>query len=260
MKKLILATLILSLGTSVFAKEILQQPVVEEVQEEVVEIAPVEAVVEPVKEQKRDTYIYFKAGANLISRYSEYKDKGLYSSDIYNQYSPNKITKGKTKGFGYELAIEGTKDVTDNLEMGLGIAYQDNNEFKKYSYINGQDLESTTFGKYNSVPVYLTGKYNFNTDSNWKPYIKANLGYSFNIKEKDTKIKHPKYEESLKTKVKNGVYAGIGTGVEYDNFLVDLTYSVNYAKATIHGDNAKTKSQRLDYGRIVLSVGYKLDI
>ncbi|SKA07059.1 Outer membrane protein beta-barrel domain-containing protein [Cetobacterium ceti] len=254
MKKLILATLILSLGTSVFAKEIIQQPVVEEVQEEVVEIAPVEAVVEPVKEQKRDTHIYFKAGANLISRYSEYKDKGLYGDP------EQKITKGKTKGFGYELAIEGTKDVTDNLEMGLGIAYQNNNEFKKYSYMIEQESESTTFGKYNSVPVYLTGKYNFNTDSNWKPYIKANLGYSFNIQEKDVKNYYENGRDSYKLKVKNGVYAGIGTGVEYDNFLVDLTYSVNYAKATIHGDNAKTKSQRLDYGRIVLSVGYKLDI
>lgn len=231
MKKMILLSAILTLGATAFANGM------------------------------GENNLYFKAGANLMSKYSDYNDQGLQ----YNASRNYKVTNGKTKGFGYELAVEGTRNITDNLELGAGIAYQDNNKFKAYSYTAGEGNESkevATLGKYNSIPLYLTAKYNFNLETAFRPYIKGNLGYSFNSGEKDTVIKYSNRDVKYKTDVKNGLYAGIGTGVEYNNFLVDLTYSINSAKATLINKTEKTnktKSQKLDYGRLTLSVGYKFN-
>lgn len=253
MKKLILATLILSLGTSVFAKEIIQQPVVEEVQEEVVEIAPVEAVVEPVQEKAKENHIYFRVGGDITSKYSKYKLKDGNTSD--------KISNGKTKGFGYEIAIEGTRNVTDSLELGVGIAYQGHNKNKNFTFDDEGEFTTVKMAKYDSLPIYFTGKYNFKTESSWNPYIKANLGYSFNLNADKTKFIDNDGTESIKTKVKNGLYTGIGAGVEYNNYLVDIMYQTNFAKAYLsdsqEGNSSKSK---LNYSRVTLSVGYKLDI
>lgn len=234
MKKILLTTFILSLGSYAFADNM---------------------------KESGERHLYLKAGGNLYSEYSAYKDKGLTIG------KSQKISNGETEDFGYELAIEVTKNVTDSLELGLGVAYQNNSELKKYNVVQPTgDLLNYTVGNYNSIPVYLTGKYNFDTINNWKPYLKANLGYSFNIQEKDSNIPNP-WPAEYKTKVKNGLYTGIGVGAEYNNFLVDLTYSVNYAKATLElkdnpeGDREyiKTKSQSLNYSKLTLSVGYRFD-
>lgn len=225
MKKLLLASAILAIGATAFGEE---------------------------------NHLYFKAGGNIISRYSKFDSKGLAG-----EQQVFKFTEGKTKGFGYEFAIEATHNINNNFEFGGGIAYQGNQDLKTY---NNTIVYKTTMGKYDSVPLYLVGKYNFNSINGWTPYIKANLGYSFNINEKKTKniqkdVNVNKIKNfDMKTNVKNGIYAGIGVGAEYNNFLVDLTYSVNYAKATVNYlEKDKTKSQRFDYSRLILSIGYKFD-
>ena len=38
---------------------------------------------------------------------------------------------------------------------------------------------------YTSIPLYLTAKYNFKAVNNFVPYIKANIGYSFNDEDGD---------------------------------------------------------------------------
>lgn len=42
---------------------------------------------------------------------------------------------------------------------------------------------------YNSIPVYVTAKYNLGTFNEFKPYVKADLGYSFNILNKEIALK-----------------------------------------------------------------------
>lgn len=203
-----------------------------------------------------ENHLYLKAGGNIFSRYSKYSEKGVATTE-------DRLTKGKTKGFGYELAIEGTRDISNNIEVGLGIAYQNNNKTKNYSFTADGVKSTTTVGKYDSVPLYVLGKYNFESINDWKPYVKMNLGYTFNINEDKTKMVYTEGNEnrnySFKTKVKNGLYFGIGAGAEYNNFLIDLTYSVNHGKAQIIEDAAKTKYQHFDFGRVILSAGYKFD-
>ncbi|WP_297488374.1 outer membrane beta-barrel protein [uncultured Cetobacterium sp.] len=249
MKKLTLASLFLS--TSILAlsagKEVVVQPEIIEVVEVVtpellpeVAVAPIENII-----TKSNKHIYLKAGGDITSKYSKYK------------VNSTKISNGKTKGFGYELAIEGTQNITDSLELGLGIAYQDHNKNKDFSFNQGVIAK---MAKYDSIPLYVTGKYNFNTESALKPYLKANLGYSFNINEDKTKLTDNAGTENIKTKVKNGLYTGLGAGVEYNNYLVDLMYQTNFAKASWSDEDGTFTKSKLDYSRVTLSVGYKFNI
>ena len=49
----------------------------------------------------------------------------------------------------------------------------------------------------------------------------------------------------------------LGGGLEYNNFTIDLMYAINKAES-----KNKTLDQKKDndYGRIVLSAGYKFDL
>lgn len=249
MKKLALLTLALGFSSFAFGKEAIVQPVMEEEIVQEIVVAPAPIIEAPVMIETSKNHLYFRFGGDVYSKYSKYSTSGDKGSV--------KLSNGKTKGFGYEFALEGTRSLTDNFELGLGVAYQGHNKNKTFTI--GGPGETVTVGKYDSVPVYVTGKYNFNTESQFKPYLKANLGYSFNINEKDTKIGG---ESPFKTTVKNGLYTGIGAGVEYNNFLVDLMYQTNFAKASLKDkeDGESLKKSKLDYSRVTLSVGYKLDI
>ncbi|MGX6592740.1 OmpW family outer membrane protein [Cetobacterium ceti] len=258
MKKFALIGLILSLGVSSFAKdkEMMTQPVVEE---EVIvqEIATTPATLETtneniIKENIKDNHIYFRVGGDIASKYSKYNVKGRSESF--------KFSNGKTKGLGYEIAIEGTQNITDSLEFGVGIAYQSHSNNKDLTVTSNNDTLKTKMGKYDSIPVYLTGKYNFDVESAWKPYFKVNLGYSFNVNEDKSKINEKDGTTNLKTKVDNGLYTGIGAGIEYDNYLIDILYQTNFAKGTLSNDGDKAAKEKVDYSRVTLSVGYKLDI
>lgn len=151
-----------------------------------------------------------------------------FGGDTYSKYS-----KGKTKDLGYLFGVEITRDITDYLEVGAGTGYQ----------LNSKNKDSS-MGKYDSVPIYMTLKYDFNLDSQMTPYLKGNLGYAFNFK------------ETAKNKVNNGAYGGIGVGVEYNNFFTDVMYQITFAK--IEPENGKKED--LDYSRVTLSLGYKFNI
>lgn len=192
---------------------------------------------EVVNEEKviLDDFLIEEEEATTTSDVIEVKDEenttNLYlrfGGDAYSKYS-----KGKTKDLGYLFGIEMTRDVTDSFEAGVGTGYQ----------INPKNKDSS-IGKYDSVPVYIAFKYDFNSDSQWTPYLKGNLGYAFNFK------------ETAKNKVKDGAYVGAGMGVEYENFFTDVMYQVTFAK--IEPENGK--KENLDYSRVTLSLGYKFNM
>ena len=192
---------------------------------------------EVVNEEKviLDDFLIEEEEATTTSDVIEVKDEenttNLYlrfGGDVYSKYS-----KGKTKDLGYLFEVEMTRNVTDSFETGIGTGYQ----------INSKNKDSS-MGKYESVPIYIAFKYNFNSDSQWTPYLKGNLGYAFNFK------------ETAKNKVSNGAYVGAGVGVEYENFFTDVVYQVTFAK--IEPENGKKED--LDYSRVTLSLGYKFNM
>lgn len=184
------------------------------------------------------------------------------------------------KNFNVKLEI--TKNVTENFEIGVGAKYV-NNAPHIYSVTKKDYTENSTdsdvrkiqqFEKfrfaiystvYNSVPIYLTMKYNFDTNiEGLRPYVKADLGYSFNVG-----VKKPKFEYTVESKkmarsarnnsdadikssfdkIKkefdastvsstNGVYVGTALGVEYKNVFFEVESSYVSGNITINNLNS----------------------
>ena len=184
--------------------------------------------------------------------------------DIMPQFNVNGPEKDAK--FSYELGVEFRREIYPNFEIGAGLAYQDHGKLKNHTEnVSGFNVESKT-DFYDSVPLYLTARYNFKNSTEVTPYVKASIGYSFNVNDGDQKIKisDPRTgvtisdDELFKSyDVDNGLYYGIGAGVEYKGFTVDLAYQVN--TADVHGtywDGDSAGSGSADYSRVTLGLGY----
>ena len=214
-----------------------------------------------------ETNLYLRAGADLNGEY-----------DVIN-YEGTKVNKDEADDFSWEIAVEATREIYPKVELGLGLAYQKHGDAKSafnHEVYGENEWDDTTLemAGYTSIPLYIVAKYNFDAINNFVPYIKANLGYSFNDEDGDLKV-HGTINEPLENnpdyivteewggkadvKIENGLYYGIGAGFEYNNFTMDLMYQVNEAEAEITlPENEKFKKD-YDYSRVTLSFGYKFN-
>ena len=195
----------------------------------------------------QDTNLYLKTGADIWQKF-----------DVITPRDSETINRKKADRMGYELTIETTREIYPNLELGAGISYQDHGSTKS---LNDKDFDiKLDMPKFTSIPIYLTTKYNIPINSNIKPYLKADLGYSFNHNSGDLKFTDYELGETIKVSsdIKNGLYFGVGAGVEYNNFVADLMYKINKAKFETSTPYGKTKDD-FDYSRVTLSVGYKFN-
>ncbi len=245
MKKILIGLAVLSALS--YGKEIVAEPIVIE---EPVVVAPVveEVIVEEV--------VVAPVVAPAVWNYY-----GRIGGDVWSKYSKFEGLNDKTYTIGYEAAVEITRNFTPNFELGLGTAYQvhSRNKTVDFNSADGVYEGSTKMAKYNSVPVYATGKYNFDSMNGFVPYLKANVGYSFNIKDGHINSNDADGTSfSTRATVDNGLYYAAGAGVEYNNIVMDVMYQVNQAKASLSNlDNTLTQKSKLDYSRVTLSLGYK---
>lgn len=192
--------------------------------------------------------------------------------------SMGKYTDGNTEDFGYEIGIEYSKFLTDKFSLGIGTAYQSHakfsgEKFESGHFDSGSQIETEyskgfdDFNGYNSVPVYLTGKYILTNRWTIKPYIKGNIGYSFNFNNEDLKYSDKvEFENegtdtdlggkvfesySLSTNVKDGYYYGAGIGLSYYSLSLEALYQVNTAKIEI-----KNKEYKNSYERVSIILSY----
>lgn len=208
-----------------------------------------------------DRNLNLRVGADI---HSKFDSLGVYSS-------------GDTEDYGYEVGLEYMRPITEKLELGLGVAYQKHakvsgkkSEFSKWNgtieseYSKGYD----DFQGYDSVPVYLTGKYILTKEWTFKPYIKASLGYSFNFGSDDVKYSDGVEHENeatdtslggqtfetykLSTDTKNGLYYAAGVGIEYNSLSLEALYQVNEGKLSIGN-----KEYNANYERVSLILNYK---
>ncbi len=192
-----------------------------------------------------DFNVYGKFGVDLTSKFSKIEDSDGVALPL--------PTKAKS---GYSFFLEGTTNVTPNTELGLGIGYT-TRKGKDYSYMDSNNRIHGEMSTYNSIPLYFIAKYNFETRTEFKPFIKADLGYSFNkLKAKD------EYENGQKmvvdvdlSKATNGLYVGVGIGAEYKNFVTELSYV--HTKSKLKWQDGE--SQKWDNKAVRLSVGYKFN-
>lgn len=177
--------------------------------------------------------------------------------DINPKFSgDSKVEDVKTS---WELAAEYTVPVWENFELGGGLAYQNHG---KITFANS-DVSSEI---YDSVPLYVTAKYKFANKSEFKPYAKANLGYSFNMNDGSysyASITGNKVDVDITAK--NGLYAAIGGGVEYKGYTADLSYQTNYSSISrdfsVAGTTFATEDLgNVNFGRVTLGVGYQFGL
>lgn len=196
----------------------------------------------------QDTNLYLKAGADIWQKF-----------DVVTPADTESINRKKADKMGYELTVEATREIYPNFELGAGISYQDHGSTK--SLFDKEFDIKLDMPKFSSVPIYLVTKYNIPTNLNFKPYLKADLGYSFNHKSGDFKAHDYEFNnsEKMKSDIKNGIYFGIGAGAEYHNFVVDLMYKVNKAKFEYNSTPYTKTKDDFDYSRVTLSLGYKFN-
>ncbi|OQY42482.1 MAG: hypothetical protein B6227_02000 [Fusobacteriia bacterium 4572_74] len=189
-----------------------------------------------------DMYLNTRIGMDLGAKYDKISEGGLTD---------------KTDGLGGEIALEGYKSITDNFDLGLGLAYQFHADRDTENIYDDGDKFKISGVEYDSIPVYLTAKYNFNLNSEIKPYLKADLGYSFNFNPSDFEASDGSHSEKAEMEVNNGLYWALGGGLEYNNFTVDLMYAVTTAESKPKDEDDEKDN---DYGRVVLSAGYRFNL
>lgn len=216
------------------------------------------------------TNVYVRTGADLNGKYQT----------IYD------LHEEKADKFSYEFAIEVTKNISEKFEFGLGLAYQKHGHPENGAYYDRDKEgeytveyeEKYEVPGYTSIPLYLTLKYKFDAINNFVPYIKGNLGYSFNLDDENAKILNndiytksndkdflyvDSYRNEYDVKMENGLYYAIGAGFEYNNFTLDLMYQVNEATAKLRdkepGYENRVYKQDYNYSRLTLGFGYKFN-
>lgn len=201
--------------------------------------------------------IEVKGGYDLLSR-TKFKDV-----DTDNDDNAKKFVKR-----GFHLGVEYRREVIENFQVGAGFDFRLSKINEPSEEIGQERIDSYDFGNLISVPLYLTGRYNFKNSTEVTPYVKANLGYAINkgeLKGSGKNIYTGELLDTYKDKIKNGMYYGIGTGIEYKNFLVDLSYDITYFKTKTTVNNyedtqfGEINSPKFNTQKLTLSVGYQFN-
>jgi len=202
----------------------------------------------------------FFGGVEVDSNYDWEFDNHSNNSSITESFD------GSEK-IGWETGVELQRNINEFFSTGIGASYQDHSKGHNYSY----DFSGTasrpsvhydeTAGSFDSAPVYLFGKYAFGNLGKLRPYIKGDVGYSFNFGEGDFEARgsngdffHPKL------KVDNGIYYGAGMGLEYKNLFGEVMYKMQEAKFETDNFNGTEKYRgEVDYSRIITNLGYRFN-
>lgn len=147
--------------------------------------------------------------------------------------------KDRISGASYGVEAEITKEFMYGLEAGFGTGYQWQGDFDYNASYDGD----ARLPDFNSIPVYFTVKYPLIPMGDLVPYIKGDIGYSFNDLDDN---KYFSYE--------NGLYYGISVGADIQYLSLEISYKVNEGKIKADGEKTDIESSRVMFG-----AAYKFD-
>lgn len=181
--------------------------------------------------------------ATAFAAKGDFNVYGRVGSGIHNSVSMD-VNTVEADSISFEVNLEGTRELTDNLEVGLGFGFHELADVE--TIVDGRTMFQ---GKdYESHPIYVVAKYNFPVVGDGvKPYAVAHLGYALNGSMKAQYAGGKEYKEN----VDNGIYAGLGAGFEQNNINVDAMFK------TTQGE---VEGKDCDQYRFVLSAGYRFNI
>lgn len=176
---------------------------------------------------------YGKAGIDLTSRFESVE----IAPSIRNHFLNTIAITSKKNTFSPSIFLESTYNILPQTEIGVGIGYIKRKGFNHVASATHKGInkvetitEKFKINRYSSIPVYLALKQNYPLNPNTTLYFNGNLGYSFNNIRNNTtydiKDSSPllSYSRIFNLKTKNGLYLGLGMGIEYKSFLVDIGY------------------------------------
>lgn len=176
---------------------------------------------------------YGKAGIDLTSRFESIE----IAPSIRNHFLNTTAITSKKNTFSPSIFLESTYNILPQTEIGVGIGYIKRKGFNHVASATHKGInkvetitEKFKINRYSSIPVYLALKQNYPLNPNTTLYFNGNLGYSFNNIRNNTtydiKDSSPllSYSRIFNLKTKNGLYLGLGMGIEYKSFLVDIGY------------------------------------
>ncbi len=145
---------------------------------------------------------------------------------------------------------------TDNFEAGVGVSLERNYIAKDFADYFGES-EDTRFGQ-----LFLTGRYNFRSDSEFTPFVQAKVGVA---KGGDTISKSGNITEELYASgsldIDPTIVYGISTGVEYKNLNVELGVEVIKVDLELEAHDNKGRKfsakEEEDIKTIYLALGYR---
>ena len=176
-------------------------------------------------------------------------------------FKEGKLTENVTKKV--VLTGEFRKEVVPNVELGLGLDVKRADEV-----VAKKDDQNTAKITRTGLPVYGVAQYNFKNDSDVVPFVKGRLGVVVG-RNYEVKATEGGTEDATSDLVKrNSLYAGIGAGVNYKNFVADLSYNYTRGNKAVDADLPTTADNDLHKkeieaigmgsGVVTLSVGYSL--
>ena len=119
------------------------------------------------------------AGQNVIEIRGGYdlSSSTSFDKDIYSEYDLDKFVEN-----GFHFGVEYRREILTNFQIGVGLEYRKSamdqpGNRRVYSENIDYSYDSDSL---NSIPVYITARYNFRNFTGVTPYVKANLGYSIN--------------------------------------------------------------------------------
>lgn len=189
---------------------------------------------------------YGKAGIDLTSRFESVE----IAPSIRNHSLNTTAITSKKNTFSPSIFLESTYNILPQTEIGVGIGYIKRKGFNHVASATHKGInnkvetitEKFKINRYSSLPVYLALKQNYPLNPNTTLYFNGNLGYSFNkIRNHtiyDIKDSVPFLISSpriFNLKAKNGLYWGLGMGIEYKSFLVDIGYYHTNSSISIVG-------------------------
>ncbi|TDF40364.1 hypothetical protein E2R48_07995 [Histophilus somni] len=220
---------------------------------------------------------YGKAGIDLTSRFETMKITQNYDSAGGFKLSIPASSRQNT--FSPSIFFETTYNIFPQTEIGLGLGYIKRKGFDHIAIWpvrggaeydpSGQFHLKETYrvNRYASLPIYFILKQNYALNANTKFYLKGDLGYSINKIRKTVYTSYGDigttagvYEESYKfvsnNKAKSGLYLGLGIGIEYKSFLVDIGYYHTHSKIT-YKEQESYVSTPYNNDAIRLTLGFK---
>lgn len=176
-------------------------------------------------------------------------------------FKEGKLTENVTKKV--VLTGEYRREVMPNVELGLGLDVKRADEAVAKKDATNYDTIVKT-----GLPVYGVAQYNFKNDSDVVPFVKGRLGVVVGRNYEVTETVNSAASTDKDLITGNALYAGIGAGVNYKNFVADLSYNYTRGKKIeeaklAHTTDAATKTEAvksigMGTGVVTLSVGYAL--